>query len=80
MLTITLVFAIPRYSKSGKIYKVLVTQWCMTLCDPIDYSSPGSSVLGILPARRLEWAVISFSKISTKGSNLGLLHFRWIPY
>ena len=36
-------------------------QSCPTLCDPIDGSLPGSSVLGILQARILEWAVISFS-------------------
>ena len=28
---------------------------CLTLCDPMDYSLPGSSVLGILQARILEW-------------------------
>ena len=32
-----------------------------TLCDPIDGSSPGSSVPGILQARILEWVAISFS-------------------
>ena len=37
-------------------------QWCLTLCDPIDGSPPGSSVPGILQARTLEWAAISFSK------------------
>ena len=31
-----------------------VTQSCLTLCDPIDYSPPGSSVRGILQARMLE--------------------------
>ena len=31
-----------------------------TLCDPIDGSPPGSSVPGILQARTLEWAAISF--------------------
>ena len=31
------------------------------LCDPIDGSSPGSPVPGILQARALEWAAISFS-------------------
>ena len=31
------------------------------LCDPIDGSSPGSPVLGILQARTLEWVAISFS-------------------
>ena len=32
-----------------------------TLCDPIDGSPPGSLVPGILQARTLEWAAISFS-------------------
>ena len=36
-------------------------QSCLTLCDMIDSSPPGSSVLGILQARILEWVVISFS-------------------
>ena len=36
-------------------------QLCPTLCDPIDGSPPGSTVLGILQARILEWAAISFS-------------------
>ena len=30
-------------------------QSCLTLCDPIDSSPPGSSVPGILQARILEW-------------------------
>ena len=36
-------------------------QSCPTLCDPIDSSSPGSPVPGILQARTLEWVAISFS-------------------
>ena len=36
-------------------------QSCPTLCDPIDGSASGSSVPGILQARLLEWAAISFS-------------------
>ena len=36
-------------------------QSCLTLCDPIDGSPPGSTVLGILQARTLEWVAISFS-------------------
>ena len=35
-------------------------QSCLTLCDPIDDSPPGSSVPGILQARILEWVAISF--------------------
>ena len=37
-------------------------QSCLTLCDPTDGSPPGSPVPGILQARTLEWAAISFSK------------------
>ena len=41
---------------SRKHIKVkLVTQLCMTLCDPMDCSPPGSSVHGILQVRILEW-------------------------
>ena len=36
-------------------------QSCLTLCDPIDGSPPGSPIPGILQARTLEWVVISFS-------------------
>ena len=34
-------------------------QSCLTLCDPINGSPPGSSVPGILQARTLEWVAIS---------------------
>ena len=34
--------------------KVLVAQSCPTLCDLVDYSLPGSSVLGLLQAKILE--------------------------
>ena len=34
-------------------------QSCPTLCDPIDGSSPGSAIPGILQARTLEWVTIS---------------------
>ena len=36
-------------------------QSCLTLCDPMDGSPPGSPVPGILQARTLEWVAISFS-------------------
>ena len=44
------------YSLTGKSL-----QSCLTLCDPIDGSPPGSPVPGILQARTLEWVAISFS-------------------
>jgi len=36
-------------------------QSCLTLCNPIDGSPPGSPIPGILQARTLEWVAISFS-------------------
>ena len=36
-------------------------QSCLTLCDPIDSSPPGSAIPGILQARTLEWVAIAFS-------------------
>ena len=55
-----------------------VLQTCPTLCDPMDCSLPGSSVLGILQARILEWVAIPF--FLTQGPNLGLLQCRQILY
>ena len=46
-----------------------------TLCKPMDYNPPGSSVHGILQARILEWVAISFSRgiFPTQRLNLHLL-------
>ena len=41
-----------------------ITQSCLILCNPMDYSPPGSSVHGILQPRILEWASIPFSRES----------------
>ena len=41
-------------------------QSCLTLCDPMDSSPPGSSVHRILQARILEWVAISFSRGSSQ--------------
>jgi len=43
----------------------LVAQLCLTLCNPIDCSPPGSSVHAILQARILEWVAIPFSRGSS---------------
>ena len=51
---------------SKKILKVLVTQSYLTLCNPMDYSPPGSSVHGILQERVLEWVAIAFSRGSSQ--------------
>ena len=45
-----------------------VAQLCLTLCDPMDYSPPGSCVHGIFQARVLEWGAITFSeKVRSEG-------------
>ena len=49
-----------------KILRVLVTQSCPTLCDPLDCSLPGFSICGIFQARILEWIAISFSRGSSR--------------
>ena len=45
--------------------KMLVAQLCLTLCNPMDRSSPGSSVCGVFQARILEWVAVSFSRGSS---------------
>ena len=53
-------------------------QSCPTLCNPMDYNLPGSSVHGILQARILERAAMPFSRgiFPTQGSNLHLQHWQ----
>ena len=48
---------------------VLVTESCLTLCDPTNCNPPGSSVHGILRARILEWVAIPFSRGSLPPRN-----------
>ena len=58
---------------------VWVTQSCLTLCSPMDCSTPGSSVHGISSARILEWvAILFFSKGSSQPRDqiLHLLHWQ----
>ena len=43
----------------------ILAQLCLTLCDPMDSSPPGSSLHGILQARILEWVAISSSQGSS---------------
>ena len=45
---------------------MFVTQSCLTLCNPMDCSPPGSSVHEIFQARILEWVAISFSRGSSQ--------------
>ena len=56
----------------------LVAKSRLALCNPMDYSPPGSSFRGILQARILEWLAIPFSRgiFLTQGSNPCLLHWQ----
>ena len=52
-----------RYDTSSQLAAAAAAkslQSCLTLCDPIDGSPPGSPVPRILQARTLEWVAISF--------------------
>ena len=61
--------------------KVLVTQLCLTLCEPMDCSPPGFSVHGSLQARILERMPFHPpGTFPTHGLNLGLPHCRQILY
>ena len=50
----------------GMKLKLLVAQSCLTLCNPMYCSLPGSFVHGILQARILEWIAIPFSRESSQ--------------
>ena len=49
----------------GMRVKVLVVQSCLTLCDPVHCSIPGSSVHEVLQARILKWITIPVSRRSS---------------
>ena len=53
---------------------VLVSQLCLTFCDPTDCSLLGSSVHGILQARILEWVAFPFSRGSSQPRDR-----TWVP-
>ena len=74
---------VPPNSCPPRTYVAKSLQLCLTLCDPIDSSPPGSAVPGILQARTLEWVAISFSnawkwKVKVKSlSRVRLLATPW---
>ena len=61
MLSRLVITFLPRSKRLLINYAAKSLQLCPTLCDPIDGSPPGSPVPGILQARTLKWAAISFS-------------------
>ena len=74
-------YQIGKSAAAAPVAKLL--QLCLTLCDTIDGSPPGSPAAGILQARTLEWVAISFSntwkwKVKVKSlSRVWLLATPW---
>ena len=69
------------WSPSLQLSMLACAQSCLTLCNPMDCSLPGSSVLGIFQARILEWVAISSSRWSSQTRDqlpclLHLLHWQ----
>ena len=53
-------------------------QSCLTLCDLMDWSPPGSSVHGIFQARIPEWVAISFSSLQYGQALKAFCQVRWV--
>ena len=60
----------------------LVAQYCLTLCDPLDYNLPGSSVHGDSPGKNTGVGCHTLLQgiFPTQGLNPCLPHCRWILY
>ena len=53
-----------------------VAQSCPTLCDPMDYSLPRSSIHGILQARVLEWVpIVNQGKLEVVKQEMARVNF-----
>ena len=55
-----------------------VPQSCLTLCDPMDCSPPGSSIYGIFQARVLEWGAVTFSDLNASGWEKNILRILFL--
>ena len=66
-LALASIFSTTELSGKPNVYvqRVTIAQSCLTLCKPMDYSPPGSSVHGILQAKILECVALFFSRGSS---------------
>ena len=84
MLSVMPIKILKEYSKAKfLVYNVcLVTQSCLTLCNPRDCSPPGSSVHGDFPGKNTGAGCHALLQgiFLTKGSNPGIPHCRQILY
>ena len=78
--TVTLLpqFIFDQYHPFHSLAAAKSRQSCLTLCDPIDGSSPGSPVPGIPQARTLEWVAISFSNAAKWKAKVKSLSRVWL--
>ena len=58
----------------------MLSSLVVSLCDPVDYSQPGSSVLGIFQARILEGVAISYSRTTSQPRDETCISYRWVLY
>ena len=72
-----LLFFSERIRPSSGVCCVLILHLCLTLCNPMDCSPPGSSVHGILQARTLECIAISFSRGSFRTRDVTCIPSHW---
>ena len=66
-----------------KLCETEVAHLCLTLCNSMDCSLPGSSVHGIFQARVLEWVAISFSSSLCNQWHIHIAHYKprcWIRW
>ena len=68
------------YQRTNPAAAAKSLQSCLTLCDPIDGSPPGSAVPGIFQARKLEWVVISFSRTNPREYQIVKTHTKEITW
>ena len=80
---VKLIFSNLKYMLHVFVFCSLVAKLCLTLCNTMDCSPPGSFVHGIFQARILEWVASSLSRGSSQPKGLkSILHYRpeWICY
>ena len=81
---ITFIYVLVAETVSDSLLAVLclVIQSCLTLCDPMDCSLPGSTVHGDSPGKNTGVGCHALLQgiFPTQGSNPGILHCRWIFY
>ena len=71
-----------KFQQSARTLMMFVTKLCLTLCNPMNCSLPGSSIYGIFPVKNtlVCYHFLLQGIIPTQGSNTQFLHCRWFLY